>query len=120
MRSKESRIECDGADPLPDQAGILAGGHRAVGLAAAGKHEFARPATALLQIGIDRLARWLSQLEPDGPARFLWRTVARSKACPWGATSSTFKATAAELAVDREIERREVAHTVLELQFAPN
>lgn len=102
---------------------ILAGRHRAVWLATSGEHEFTGPSPGLLQIGIDRLARWLRQLEPDRPARFplahrrsINGVTVRGHILDLQANHIT----AAELAIGREVEHREVAHTVLELQFAPN
>jgi hypothetical protein len=115
MRSKEARIEPDGADPPPDQPSILAGRHGAVWLATSGEHEFTGPSPGLLQIGIGRLSRRLRQLEPDRPARFPLAD-GRSIDCVT-VRGHIFDLqgnhiTTAELAVDREIEHRELSHTV--------
>jgi hypothetical protein len=89
--------------------------HRAVWLSAPGKHEFTGPSAGLLQIGINRLARRLRQLEPDRPARFPLAD-GRSIDCVT-VRGHIFDLqgnhiTTAELAVDREIEHRELSHTV--------
>ena len=43
MRPEQSRIKSYAADPLGDEAGVLAGGHTSVSTAMAGEQELAGP-----------------------------------------------------------------------------
>jgi hypothetical protein len=92
-------------------------------LAAPRKHEFAGSSAGLPQIGTDCLTGWLGHLEPDGPARFSLTQRRSIDGMSVGRHVLNFQGNhiaPAELAVDREIEHREIARSVLELQFAPN
>ena len=43
VRPEQSRVQSHAADPLGDEAGVLAGGHTTVGAAMAGEQELAGP-----------------------------------------------------------------------------
>ena len=120
MRPEQPRIESYAADPLGDEAGILAGRHAEGRSAMAAEQELAGSFAGDLQIIIDRLAGLLAQFKSNRPAGFLLPdrcAIRRVSACGDVFDSDGDDITATELTVDCQIEHGEVASATFDLEF---
>ena len=123
MRPEQSWVQSHAADPLGDEAGILAGCHAAVRSAMAGEQKLAWPFVGDFQIVVDRLAGLFAQFKSDWPSRLLL-----PNRCAVGGVSARSDildldcddVTATQLAVDRQIEHGEVPSTPFNLEFRPD
>ena len=89
----------------------------------AGEQEFAWPFAGGLQIVIDRLAGLLAQFKSDRPPGFPLPnrcTIRRVAAGGDILDPNGYDITAAKLAVDRQIEHREVSDATFNLEFRPD
>jgi len=101
----------------------LARCHIAVRTSAAGEQELAGPFVGGLEIVIDCLTGLLAQLKSDRPSGFLLSDGCAIRCVPAGSDILDpygYDIAAAKLAVDRQIEHREVASAALDLEFCPD
>jgi hypothetical protein len=121
--SEQPRVEPDAANPVRDEACILAGGHAVSGTATTRKQELAGPFVGGLQIIIDGLAGLFTQFKSDGPPGFLLPNRRSIRRVPAGGDildPDGDDITAAKLAVDGQIEHGEVASAAFDLEFRPD
>src|SRR4051794_22291186 len=71
MRPKQLGVQSDAADPLGDEASILAGCHAAARATMPGEQELSGALAGGGQIIIDRLAGLFAQFKSDRPPGFL-------------------------------------------------
>src|SRR3954469_1651710 len=105
-------VQPDAADPLGDEAGILASCHAARRSTVAGEQELSRPLASSLQIIIDRLACLIAQFKSDRSCGFLLphgRAIRRVSASGYILYPDRYDITATKLAVDCQIEHRQIA-----------
>jgi hypothetical protein len=123
MCPEQPRVETDAADPLGDEASILAGCHATGRAAMSGEQEFARSFTGGLYIIIDRLAGLLAQFKSDRAPGLLLphrRTIRCVSACGDVLDPNGDDITAPKLAVDCQIEHGEIANPALNLKLCPD
>jgi len=96
MRPEQPWVQPNAANPLRNQAGILARSHAAFGTTTTCKHEVAGPLVRKFQVIIDRLAGLSLNSNLTGRPVFFCRIVARSAVYPLEATSSTLIATTSQ------------------------
>ena len=102
---------------------VLPRGQVRIGAAPAGEQALAGAAARGPQVVVERVARHLGQLEADGPAGL---ALADSGAVDGVAVgrhvidAQRDQIAAAQLAVDGEVEQRQVAGTPLQLQLRPD
>jgi hypothetical protein len=125
-------VETDTRDPFTNEPRVLPCGQSAAWLAATGEQELTGLSTRLSEMAIDRLAGLFGQLEADRMSGLLLSyggTVERVSIRPIAqearlrrdiVDANRDQVAAAQLAVDCEIEQREIARTVLELQLGPD
>jgi hypothetical protein len=116
-------IQADPGDPLAYTTGLLSGRERVARVASASEQEFARLFARRPDVIIDSFAGLLTQFKPNGMSGFpladgcsinshvLWRDILDLEADDVAAS---------ELAVDREIEHRQVSYPALDLAFGSN
>jgi hypothetical protein len=117
----EAGVQADAADPARHEARVLAGRDAPAGAAAPREEEFAWPLARELQVGINCLASLLRQFESHRPAGLLLAhagSVDRDALRRDVLDPEAHDVTAAELAVDGEIEHGKVAGAALEQQLA--
>ena len=123
MRSKEPWVQSDAPDPLRYEARILAGRHAGVRAATTYEQELAGPLVGGFQIIIEAVAGLLAQFKSDWPPGF---PLSDGRAIRRVATGGDIldphgdDITAAQLAVDRQIEHGEVAGAPFDLELRPN
>src|ERR1700737_1265401 len=123
MRPEQPRVQPDAADPLRYEARILARCHVAVGTTTAREQELTGPFVGGLQIVIDRLAGLLAQLKSDWPPSFLLPDRCAIRRVPAGGNildPDGDDITAAQLAIDCQIEHGQVASAAFDLKFRPD
>jgi hypothetical protein len=74
------RVEPSAADPLGDEAGILSSGQMLVRTGAPLEQALPKPSARSAQVVVERLARHLSQLEPDGSTGLALRPMLGGRA----------------------------------------
>jgi hypothetical protein len=94
--AKEAGVEPNSGNPLRYQPRILPSRDGSVGTAIADEEELTCLLAGGLDMGVDRLTVCSVNSNRTGCPVFLWRTIARSTACPCGATSSTFRLTTSQ------------------------
>jgi hypothetical protein len=123
VRAEKTWVQSDTCDPLGHQSRILPCGYASFAIATTGEEEFARALARGLDIGINRLAGLLRQLKPDRMSGFLLtngRTIDRKTVWSNILDLETDNITSSELAIDGEIEHREIARSALYLQLGPD
>src|SRR5215471_5808242 len=126
MRSELERVESNPADPFGDQPRILSRGQRMIRAAPTGEQVFPWSVAARAQILVQRLPRDLRQLEPDGPTSLPLADIGAVDGVAVGCHvihAQGDEIAATELAVDRQIEHRQVTRALLKLQlrtYRPN
>jgi len=119
---EEARIQTDTIDPFGDQAGVVPRRHR-LDTATAREEEFSRLLPGALEVCVNGFACLLRQLELD---RYPRLSLSVRRAIDGMAVRSDVfdpqvdDIAAPELAVDRQIEHREIAGTPLDLQIRSN
>src|SRR5262245_6300227 len=116
MRPEQPRIEPDAADPFGYKPRVLACRHAATDVSAARKQKFAGLLARRPQIILDRLPGLFGQLELDRPPRLALpdgRPLDRVPGRGDIVDLESHHVTAAQLAVDREIEHGEVSGATL-------
>jgi hypothetical protein len=120
--AEQSRIETDAGDPARQQARILAGGEASLA-AAAMEQKIAGTLPGHRKVLVDRLTRLLGNLEPDRKTGLVlpngrpldgiavWHDIFDPKAHHVATT---------QLAIDREVEERQIARAPCEQQSRPN
>src|SRR5580692_2579471 len=123
MRPEQPWVQSNAANPPGDEPGISAGCHTAVSTEVAGEQELARPLARHPWIIIDGLAGLVAQFKSDGPPGFLLSDCRAIRRVPAGShilNPDGDNITATKLAVDRQIEHREVASAALDLELCPD
>src|ERR1700716_3441135 len=123
MGPKQLWVQSNAPDPFGDEAGILARRHAAVRTATTCEQKLARPLVGGRQIIIDGLAGLLAQFKSDGPPGFLLSDGCAIRRVAAGGDildPDGDDVTAAKLAVDCQIEHREVANSAFDLKLRPD
>src|SRR5262249_45070010 len=126
MRGEFARVEPDPAYPFGDQPRILSRGQSMITSAATGEQAFPWSVAARAQILVQRLPRDLRQLEPDRPTSLPLADIGAVDGVAGGCHvihPQGDEIAATELAVDRQIEHRQVTGAFLKLQlraYRPN
>src|SRR5450631_4947100 len=123
MRPILPRIQPDTADPIRYQARILACGDAFLGTTTACEQELAGLLVGGPQIFIDRLAGLFGQFKSDRSAGLLltYGCAIRSVSARGDIVDfDRHDIAATKLAVDREIEHREVSDATCDLEFRPD
>jgi hypothetical protein len=123
MRSEQPRVQSGAPDPLRYKASILAGRHIGLGTTTTREQELAASFVGGFWVIIDGLAGLLAQFKSDGPASFLLsnRCAIRRVAAGGDVLNPDGNdVTAAKLAVDCQIEHREVANSAFDLELRPD
>jgi hypothetical protein len=123
MSAEQRRGETDAGDPLRQQPGILAGGEATTLAATATKQKIAGSLLGRRNVLIDRLARLLGDLEPDRKLGLVLpngRPVDRRAMRRDILDSKAHQVAATQLAIDREIEERQISRAPCELQSSSN
>ena len=121
MRAELGRVETDARHPLLDEPRVLPRGQTALGIVfATGEQKLAWLASGQPQVFVDGHAGLVRQFEPHGTAGLLLpdcRAVHRVTA--WGhvVDADGDNVTAAQFAVDRQVEQREIALLALDLEL---
>jgi len=114
------RVEADATDPLADKASVLACGQVLIWTATAGKQALTELSTADLKIVIQCLPGYFGELKPNGPASLALPDVGAINRVAVGChviDAKRNEITAAQLAIDGEIEERQVPYAPLKLQL---
>src|SRR6516165_1679335 len=123
MCAEQAWVEPDAGDPLADQPSILPCRNSSVAAATAGKEVLTRLLVGGSDVVVDCLTGLLSHLEPDRLAGLL---LAHRRAIDgMSVRRHIFHLEAddvatSQLAVDGQIEHREIARSSFDLQLAPN
>ncbi len=123
MGPKQPRGQSGAPDLLRNKSSILAGRHTGLWPTTTREQELAGSFVAGLQIIIDGLAGLLAQFESDGPTSFLLSNgCAIRRVAAGGDILDPYgdDVAAAKLAVDRQIEHREVANSAFDLELRPD
>jgi hypothetical protein len=107
---------------IRDPASILTGRHIVLGTTTTREQELAGSFVAGLQVLIDGLAGLLAQFKSDRPTSFLLSNRCAIRRVAAGGDilgQDGDDVTAAKLAVDRQIEHREVANSAFDLELRP-
>ena len=121
MRPEEAWVQPNASNPLGDQSSILPRRQVSPVVPAAGKELFPGFLVGDLKVLIDCLAGLLRHLKSNGPARLLLpncRAIDRMAVRRNVIHFQPNDVAAPELAVDRQIEQREIALPSFELQLA--
>jgi len=113
------RVQADPADPLGDKASVLACRQMVFGLPATWEQALANLPAAHPEMVIHRLPRHFGQLKPNRPTGLALPDVGAVNRVAVGCHvihEKSDEIAAAQLAVDGEIEERQVAHASLQLQ----
>jgi len=119
VRGEKVRVEANRRKPVRDESGILPGGHAAVVITTAAEKKFTRFLASGFDVIVDRLPRLLRQLESDGPTGLLLPhcgTIDRIPARCNVLDPKCDDIAAPQLAVDCQIEHRQVSRPSLHLQ----
>src|SRR5229473_1469064 len=120
MGPKQPRIQSGAPDPLRNKASILAGRHVGLGSTTTREQEFAGSFVGGFQVIIDGLAGLLAQFKSDRPPSFLLSNRCAIRRVAAGGDildPDSDDITAAKLAVDRQIEQREVASAAFDMEL---
>ena len=123
MSPKQPRVQSNAPDPLRNKASILAGRHIGLGTTTTRKQELAGSFVGGFQVVIGGLAGLLAQFKSDGSPSFLLSNRCAIRCLSASGSSSTRMATTSQprkLAVDRQIEHRQVASAAFDLEFRPD
>jgi hypothetical protein len=123
VRTKLQRIETDAGDPFADQSRTLSRRQPTPAAATPSEKELASVPACHAQIIVKGLTRLVGQLEADWSACLLLPdgcTVKSVAIRSYVIDSNCYNITAAQFAVDREVEQRKVACASLDLQLCPN
>src|SRR4029077_7515587 len=107
----QMRIESDAGEPLGQKPRVLAGGH-ALSQPPAREQKLARFLARQLDVVVDGLSGWVGQLKPGGACGVFLAHACAIDGIAIGCNVIDFHCddvAAPELAIDREIEQREVA-----------
>ena len=121
--AEQRRVQTDADDPLRQQASILAGGEAAAVATAAMEQEIAGTLPARRKVLVDCLTRVLGDLEPDRATGLVLpngRPVNRIAMWCNVLDPEAHHVAATQLAIDREIEERQIPRPPCELQPRPN
>jgi hypothetical protein len=113
------RVEADRCNPARNKPSILPGGHTAVVITAAAEEELARFLASGFDVVVDGLPRLLRQLKPDGSTGFLLANCRAIDCIPTRCNILNPKCddiATPQLAVDCQIEHRQVAYPPVHLQ----
>jgi hypothetical protein len=119
VRAEKVRVEADRCNPDRDEPSILPGRQGAVVITTATEQKFARFLARGFDVIVDCLPRLFRQLKPDGPTRLLLphcRAIDRIPARCDVLHPNCDDIAAPQLAVDCQIEHRQVARPSLHLQ----
>ena len=122
VRAELERVEADAGDPLAYKAGVLACREPPVAVATSKQERAGLPA-GQSEILLDGLPRLLGEFEPDRAPRLLLadrRSIERVAVGGYVIDTHRNDITAAQFAVDGEVEQREIADAALELQPCPD
>src|SRR6516162_6858632 len=123
MCAEQAWVEPDAGDPLADQPSILPCRNNTVAAASAGKEVLTRLLVGGFDVVVDRLTRLLGHLEPD---RLTGLLLAHRRAIDGMSVRRHIfyleadDVAASQLAIDGQIEHREIACSSLDLQVASN
>src|SRR6516225_4415493 len=122
MCAKQAWVEPDAGDPLADEPSILPCRNSSVAAATAGKEVLTRLLVGGSDVVVDCLTGLLGHPEPDRLAGLL---LAHRRAIDGVSVRRHIHleaddVAASQLAIDGQIEHREIAHSSFDLQFVPN
>src|SRR5262245_13038162 len=123
VRREFQWVEADAAYPFGDETRILARRQVSIGTAPAREQVLARLATGHAKIVVESLAGHLSQLEPDRPAGLSLADIGAVNSVAVGChviDPDRDEIATSQLAVDRQVEQRQVARAALQLQLGPD
>ena len=123
MRRKFQWVEADATYPFRDEARVLARRQGSIGTVPAREQVLARLATGHAKIVVESSARHLRQLEPDGPASLSLSDIGAINGVAIGChiiDPERDEIATPQLAVDRQVEQRQVARATLQLQLGPD
>jgi hypothetical protein len=112
-------IQADAADPLGDKTSILARRQMSIGSATAWEQALAKLSAPDPKVVVQRLLRHLGQLEANWPTGLALPDIGAVDRVAVGRHIIDLESNeiaAAQLAVDGEIEERQVPHAPLQLQ----
>src|SRR5215469_16003833 len=123
MSAEQAWVEPDAGDPFADQPSILPCRNSSVAAATAGKEVLTWLLVGGPDVVVDCLTGLLGHLEPDRLAGLL--PAHRGAIDGMSVRRNIFHlqaddVAASQLAIDGQIEHREIACSSLDLQFAPN
>jgi len=119
MRAEKVRVEADCCNPARDEPSILPGRHAVVAITTATEQKFAGFLARGFDVVVERLTRLFRQLKPDGPTGLPLPHCGAIDGIPARCDvlhSDCDDIAAPQLAVDCQIEHRQVARPSLHLQ----
>src|SRR5208282_49916 len=120
MRTEHARIEPNAAYPLAEETGILSGREAMLGPTLCGKKELSLLPVRRAEVFVDRLPGLFGDLEPHRPAGLLLADRGTfNGVAVWGniLDLESHDIATAQLAVDGEVEQRQVALAVCHLKL---
>src|SRR5450631_1263465 len=123
MGTEQVRVQADACNPLGNEPCVLSRRDAPSRTAPAGEHEFARLLGSRSHIIVDRLAGLFSQLEPYRLSRLFLSNCGTIDCVPTGRDILDLEGddiAATQLAIDSQIEHRQVACQSLDLQLGPD
>jgi hypothetical protein len=123
VRTEDVRVQAGARNPFRDKPRVLTRCYGFAGPSPAGKQKLTGLLAGRLEVIIDGLSGLLSQFKTDGTAGL---SLANSRACKRVAIGCnvfnlhTNDIAAPELAVDREVEHRQIAGPVFHLELGPD
>jgi hypothetical protein len=123
MRPEQPWVQPNAANPLGNQAGILARSHAAFGTTTTCKQEVAGPLVRKFQVIIDRLAGLFAQFKSDWPSCLLLSDRCAVRRVSAGSDIFNLDrddVTATQFTVDCQIEHSEIPSTAFDLEFRPD
>ncbi len=123
VRTEQGGIQANSGNPLREQARILTGREAAIWTPMTGEQEIAGFLAVCLEVVIDRLTGLLGDLELDRPAGLPLAHCRSVNSIPMRRDIPHLEAhyvTTPQLAIDCQIEERQIPDTPSELQSCPN
>jgi hypothetical protein len=123
VRTKQPRVQPNASDPLGNEARKLTCGHAGFATTTTVEQKLARPFVVRRQIIIDRLSGLFAQFKSDrSPGLLLPHGCAIRRISTGGniLDSDGDDVAATKLAVDCQIEHRQIASATLDLAFRPD
>src|SRR5262249_24597383 len=120
MRGVFQRVEADAVHPFGDEARVLARGQGPIWAPATREQVLARLTAGDAKIIVEGLARRLGQLEANGTAGFPLPDICSVDGVAIGRhviDAQCHEIAAAELAIDGQIEHRQIARALFKLQL---